>query len=120
MGNMLAIQFKKQLLGPSIYDGAASETSAAAGAIEVGRALADAEYDASAPGLCSQCRGPRNPNSSTAEFPNVFCSEQCEKEFVGSALASLSLEDCVRIQGRLEALLAGAEASAVEALSGGM
>jgi hypothetical protein len=114
MGNMIAIQLKKQLLGLSTQDGsAASETSAAAGVIEVGRALAEAEYDASEPGSCSQCLGSRNPNSSTAEFPNVFCSEKCEKEFVRSALASVSLEDCVRIQGRLDPLLADAEAAAI-------
>lgn len=73
--------------------------------IKLGIALAGAESSAGIPGLCSRCRTDRDPRRSTSHYPNVFCSEQCEQEFTRIALASLKLEDCIRIQRRLENLL---------------
>ena len=111
---MSATEIKQQLLGSSRFDAQRSSlgTSAAARLIELGRALAGVESGASTVGLCSQCWAPRNSYSSSPEYPNVFCSEQCEREFVRAALASVTVEDCIRIQGRLETLLMGAKASA--------
>jgi len=34
-------------------------------------------------------------------MPNVFCSQVCEREFFRTALASVSLQDCSRVYGRL-------------------
>lgn len=79
--------------------------------------LADAFVAAAArgpsSGLCSQCRGFRDPRVSTAQSPNVFCSEHCERDFVRAALASLTLDDCIRIQQRLESLVARAQSPAM-------
>jgi hypothetical protein len=86
-------------------------TSAAAKLLELGRVLAGAESSTSNSGVCCHCRALRNPYTSTAQCPNVFCSEQCERDFVRGALASLTMEDCIRIQRRLETLLVGAEAA---------
>jgi hypothetical protein len=111
---MSAIQAKEQPLGNSSFPAqrASLGTSAAAKLIELGRALAGAELSASFPRICYQCGVPGSSNNSTAQCPKVFCSEQCEQEFVRAALASLTLEDCIRMQQRLETLLVGAEASA--------
>ena len=76
--------------------------------IEVGTMLADAQFCDDLRGVCSRCRGWRDPRRSSAEFPNIFCSEACEQEFISSALASVTAEDCIRIQDRLERLLAAA------------
>jgi hypothetical protein len=113
---MSAIQFKPE---PSLDKGEPHTSgmdmgkSAGATLIELGVALADAEPTLATPGLCSRCRSGRNAQSSSAQYPNVFCSEQCEQEFIRAALASLTLEDCVRIHRRLENLLAHAQESAV-------
>lgn len=80
-------------------------TSAAARAIEIGIVITDSEANFSASGRCTRCFATLNARNSNAEYPNVFCSVDCEQEFVHEALASLTIEDCVRIQGRLEALL---------------
>jgi hypothetical protein len=57
------------------------------------------------PGRCSRCFGERDPRSSTAKYPNAFCSERCEREFVRASLASLTLEHCVHMHARLNVLL---------------
>jgi len=109
---MFPIQFKKQPSDSSSVDRhqrSASGNSAAARLIELGRAFACAESSASTRGSCFHCMGPRSSYSSTARFPSVFCSEQCERQFIRDAIASVSVEDCIRIQNRLESLLAGAE-----------
>ena len=109
---MLAIQFKSE---PSSHKDenhnseSAMGKSAGATVIEVGVALTGTEYGPAIPGLCSRCRSGRNAQNSTAQYPDVFCSEQCEQEFIRTALASLTLEDCVRMHGRLETLLAHAQ-----------
>ena len=81
--------------------------SAAAKLIELGVALAGAESDGSVLGHCFHCLAPRDAYSSTAHFPNVFCSDRCEREFIRVALASLTIEDCVRMHRRIETLLMG-------------
>ncbi len=81
--------------------------SAASMLIEIGVLLAEAAFAAPTPGLCSQCRNYRDVRSSTAEYPNLFCSQRCEREFVRTTLASVTLEECLRIQERLGALLVG-------------
>ena len=111
---MFPIQFKEQPSDSSSLDRhqrSVSGNSAAAKLIELGRALACAESSASRRGSCFHCMGPRSSCSSTAQFPSVFCSEQCEREFIRAAIASVSVEDCIRIQHRLESLLTGAEAA---------
>ena len=69
--------------------------------------LAEAASGTPTSGLCSRCRNYQNPRTSTAQCRNLFCSQQCEQEFVRMALASLTLEDCICIQERLETLLIG-------------
>src|SRR5579884_229310 len=107
---MFPIQFKEE---PSVsssldcHQRSALGNSAASKLIDLGRALACAESGASTRGSCFHCMGPRNSHRSSAQFPSVFCSEQCEREFIRGAIACISVEDCVRIQHRLEALLAG-------------
>jgi hypothetical protein len=45
----------------------------------------------------------RNPHSSTTQFPNVFWSETVRAgNRSRRTLASLMLEDCIRMHGRLE------------------
>jgi len=80
-------------------------TSAGATLIELGVALVRAESTPAIPGLCSQCESERDTQSSTARYPNVFCSKECEQEFIRIALASLTLEDCIGIHHKLENLM---------------
>ncbi len=112
---MSATQSKEQCLGCSKVEAHrfSPRKSGAATLIELGIAFAAAESSDPIPGSCSHCRAPRNPLRSTAQCPNVFCSEQCEQEFVRAALASLSIEDCMRIHERLDTLLVGAREAAV-------
>jgi hypothetical protein len=113
---MFLIQFKEQPSQSSRVDfhqRSALGNSASAKLIELGRALACAESSASTRGSCFHCMEPRSSYRSTAQFPSVFCSEQCEREFVRGAIASECVEHCIRIQHRLESLLAGAEAAAL-------
>jgi hypothetical protein len=92
-------------------------TSAAAKLVDVGIAFAGAEFGTSAPGSCSHCWAPRSPQTSTARWPNFFCSDHCEQEFVRAALAVLTVEDCARMHAQLESLLRGAEATALRAVA---
>jgi hypothetical protein len=112
---MSTIQYKQRSLGTSRFDArrSSSGTPAAAKLIELGVALTRADSSASILGFCFHCLAPRNMHNSSAQFPNVFCSGQCEQKFVGTALASLTVEDCVRIHGRLETLLMKAGAAAL-------
>ena len=86
--------------------------SAGATLIEVGMTLVGADSTAGIMGLCRQCRRSRDKYS-TSQYPDVFCSEHCEREFVDTALASLTVEDCIRIHGRLESLLMRSEEAVV-------
>lgn len=112
---MSVIEFQQQPPGPSRFNAHASPlgTSAAARLIKLGVALTNADSSASIPGFCFCCLAPRNPHSSTAQFPRVFCSEQCEQKFVRTALATLTIEDCIRMHDRLETLLMEAGAAAI-------
>jgi hypothetical protein len=90
-----------------------SRKSAIARLVELGITFAVASSIAPAVGVCSRCQGYRDARTSTAECTNVFCSKTCEHDFVHDALASLTVEDCVRMQQRLETLLAGVRKPAV-------
>lgn len=89
-----------------------TSNSPAATVVELGISLAHAELSGSIPGLCSRCRSNRDPRRSTSHYPKVFCSERCEQEFIRIALASLTLDDCIRMHSRLESLLNTAEPAA--------
>ena len=86
----------------------APRKSAASMLIEVGVMLAEAAFATPTPGLCFHCRNDKDARDSTAEYQNLFCSRQCERKFVRTMLASVTLEECIRTQERLEALLVGA------------
>jgi hypothetical protein len=116
---MPATQSKEDLLGS--YKGAIPRSSAgrtmagkSAGAtvMELGIRLGGAESRIATPGWCLRCRGSQDPQRSTSQFPNFFCSEQCEQEFIRTALASLTLEDCIRMHKRLRNLLMPSQAPA--------
>ncbi len=83
--------------------------SSASVLVELSVALVKAASGTSTPGFCSRCQSYRDPRLSTALYRNLFCSQQCEQEFVRTALESLTLEECDRIQERLNALLIGAQ-----------
>ena len=68
--------------------------SAGAMVIELGITLAGAESRIATPGWCLRCRVSQDPQRSTSQYPNVFCSEYCDQELICTALASLALEDC--------------------------
>ena len=112
---MSASQFKHQPLSSNSSESSSSwpegsqSNSAASMAIGLSLALAEAKSAKPRPGLCYSCRNFRDPQASAAEYPNMFCSQLCEQEFVHHALASLTVEDCIRIQARLESLLAGVQ-----------
>jgi hypothetical protein len=106
---MSAIHFKEESLEPNRAEISAREKSAGATLVGLRVVLARSESTSRIPGLCSRCVGHRDPRTSTANYPNIFCSEKCEQEFVRAALASLTLDDCLRIQARLDELIAGAQ-----------
>jgi hypothetical protein len=81
--------------------------SAAAMLVELGVIFAVAESGPPVRSSCSRCSCDVDPHTSTAQSPSVFCSERCEQEFVRDSLASLTFEDCIRMQDRLEMLLSG-------------
>ena len=83
--------------------------SAGAIVIELGITLAGAESRIATPGWCLRCRVSQDPQRSASQYPNVFCSEHCEQEFIRTALASLTLEDCIRMHERLGNLLMPAQ-----------
>jgi hypothetical protein len=114
-----ATQSREDLLGlykGEIHRSSAGRTmagkSAGATVIGLGITLCGAESSIATPGWCLRCRGSQDPQRSTSQFPNVFCSEHCEQEFIRTALASLTLEDCIRMHERLENLLAPAQETA--------
>jgi hypothetical protein len=86
--------------------------SAGSMVIELGTTLASAESRIATPGCCLRCRGSQDPQGSTSEYPNVFCSEHCEQEFIRAALVSVTLEDCIRMHERRENLLVPAQETA--------
>jgi len=112
---MSASQFKHQPLSSNSSESSSSwpegsqSNSAASVAIGLSLALAEAKSAKPRPGLCYSCRNFRDPQTSAAEYPNIFCSQACEQAFVRTALGSVTLEDCIRIRARLESLLAGVQ-----------
>jgi len=116
---MPATQSTEDLLGlykGEIHRSSAGRTmagkSAGATVIELGITLCGAESSIATPGWCLRCRGSQDPQRSTSQYPNVFCSEHCEQEFICRALASLTLEDRIRMHERLENLLVPAQETA--------
>jgi hypothetical protein len=113
---MPATQSREDLLGLNkgeIHRSSAGRTmagkSAGATVIELGITLGGAESSIATPGCCLRCRGSQDPQRSTSKYLNVFCSEDCEQEFIRTALASLTLEDCIRMHERLGNLLMPAQ-----------
>jgi hypothetical protein len=87
--------------------------TAAATLIDVASAIAAAQAIETLPAFCCTCKNAYNPNRSAAQFTNVFCSAECEHGFVQTALASLTIEDCISVQERLAELFAPPAQSAV-------
>src|SRR4029077_4623588 len=79
--------------------------SAGAMVIELGMTLAGAESLIATQGWCLRCRVSQDPQRSTSQYPNVFCSQHCEQEFIRAALVSVTLEECIRMHERLELLV---------------
>jgi len=113
---MPATQSRNDLLG--LYKGEIHRSSggrtmagksAGATVIELGITLGGAGSSIVTPGWCLRCRGSQDPQRSRSQFPNVFCSKHCEQEFICTALASLTLEDCIRMHERLGNLLMPAQ-----------
>src|SRR5260370_16736525 len=107
MCQMPATQSREDLLGLNkgeIHRSSAGRTmagkSAGATVIELGITLGGAESSIATPGCCLRCRGSQDPQRSTSKYLNVFCSEQCEQEFIRTALASLTFLVCIRMPAR--------------------
>jgi hypothetical protein len=96
---MSTFQFKPQPSSDSDTLPSKRPVRATAGGrlVELGIALVEAESGPAIPGLCACCESKRSVWNSTAQYPNVFCSQECEEEFIRVALASLTLEDCIRM-----------------------
>ena len=88
--------------------------SAGATVIQFAIALGGAESSTATSGWCLRCRVSQDPQRSTSKYLNVFCSEHCEQEFIRTALAWLTLEDCIRMHERLENLLPAQETAAAQ------
>jgi hypothetical protein len=101
---MSAIQAEPESVGIDEVKIAARTKSAASTLIDLCVGLIHGN-DSDVPGMCSRCLSKLGPRSSTAKFPNTFCSEQCEREFIRASLASMTLDDCVRMHARLDVLL---------------
>jgi len=86
--------------------------SAGAMVIELGITLAGAESRIATPRWCLRWRVSQDRQRSTSQYPNVFCSEHCEQEFIRAALVSVTLEDCIRMHEQLENLLVPAQKTA--------
>ena len=116
---MPATQSREDLLGLNkgeIHRSSTGRTmagkSAGATVIELAITLGGAESSVASPGRCLRCRGSQVPQKSTSQYPNVFCSEHCEEEFIRAALVSVTLEDCIRMHERLENLVVPAQETA--------
>ena len=84
MCQMPATRSREDLLGlykDEIHGSSTGRTmagkSAGATVVELGITLGLAT-----PGCCLRCRGSQDPQRSTSQYPNVFCSEHCEQEFI--------------------------------------
>jgi len=92
--------------------------SAAATLIEVAVELNQDKFGTEARGACVWCRRQAVLQTSTAECRNGLCSKTCEQEFLRAALRNVTLDDCIEMHARLEALLAGAQSKIDSAFSG--
>jgi hypothetical protein len=92
--------------------------SAAATLIELGSMLAAADASDPKSGVCIRCSAPSNSQRSNAQYANTFCSKECEQEFVRTAMASVTLQECLRIQHRLETLLTDYPGAALKEMEG--
>jgi hypothetical protein len=79
--------------------------TAAATLVELGVTLAGAEAQPATPASCKRCRSAHDPQKSTSRYPSIFCSKACEGQFIRAELSSLTLDDCIRLQAKLEKLL---------------
>jgi hypothetical protein len=95
---------RKEGILESCPGGAVSQKTTGFTLLELGLTLAGGKEN-SIPGVCASCESSRDARRSTSNFPDVFCSTECEQEFIHTALASFTLEDCIRLQRRLENLL---------------
>lgn len=82
--------------------------SKTATAVKLGIELSDISIDSNSSSNCKRCTGAYECINSDAICKNLFCSKGCELFYVREALSGMTLEDCIRIQKRLEALLADA------------
>ncbi len=73
--------------------------------VALGVQLTGAEANSTAPASCKRCKSAHDPQRSTSRYRSIFCSKACESEFIRKELASLTLDDCIRLQGKLERLL---------------
>jgi len=79
--------------------------TAAATLVELGVTLAAEEATPATPASCKRCRSTHDPQNSTSRYPSIFCSKACEAEFIRQELTALTVDDCIRLQARLEKLL---------------
>lgn len=83
----------------------AKPKTAAETLVELGVELAGAEAQPVTPAPCKRCRSTHDPQNSTSRYPSIFCSKACEGQFIRRELASLTHDDCIRLQAKLEKLL---------------
>ncbi len=84
-------------------------------ALAVGLAVEIAKKKLSPDGECGYCRGQFDPAASNARFTTLFCCLSCERKFIHNGLSSLTVEDCIHIQQRLDEILAAATSMKVAA-----
>lgn len=73
--------------------------------VALGVELADAKANPSTPAACKQCKSAHEPQKSASRYPSIFCSKSCEADFIRKELVSLTVDDCIRLQQKLERLL---------------
>jgi hypothetical protein len=131
---MSAMQYKQTTLASTNSETSDSETrasdalnswmrkslgrSAAATFIELGSILVAADASDPRSGVCLRCSAPNDSQRSNAQYPNTFCSKECEREFVRTAMPSVTLQECLRIQHRLETLLTDFPGAAIKESQG--
>jgi hypothetical protein len=79
--------------------------TAAATLVELGVTLVASRANPATPASCKHCRSTHDPQKSTSHYRNIFCSNACEGQFIRAELAPLTLDDCIRLQAKLERLL---------------
>ncbi len=69
---------------------------------------------------CLKCEVKYEPSGSSALYSTQFCSEYCQRDFIRSGLRSLTLEQCIRLHKRLEALVGQIKPPSAAELGQGM